>query len=87
MPTYEYKCQDCGFMFEEFQKMMDEPLNVCPNCNGKLRRLIGTGAGPIFKGNGFYQTDYKNNSAGKSSSKSDSSKTESSSAKTENTLK
>ncbi len=61
MPTYDYKCLDCGNTFEYFQSITDEPLSVCPNCNGTLKRLIGAGAGPIFKGNGFYQTDYKNN--------------------------
>ncbi len=59
MPTYEYECLKCGHKFEEFQNMTDEPLKVCPRCGGKLRRLIGAGAGIIFKGKGFYQTDYK----------------------------
>lgn len=61
MPTYEYKCLSCGFRFEEFQKMTDAPLTECPECGGSVKRLIGAGAGPIFKGSGFYQTDYKNN--------------------------
>lgn len=60
MPTYDYKCLDCDYSFEEFQKMSDDPLEICPNCKGKLKRLIGSGAAPIFKGSGFYQTDYKN---------------------------
>lgn len=60
MPTYDYKCLDCDYSFEEFQKMSDDPLEICPNCSGKLKRLIGSGAAPIFKGSGFYQTDYKN---------------------------
>jgi len=60
MPTYDYKCTECNYTFEEFQKMTDEPLEVCPSCSGKLRRLIGAGIAPIFKGSGFYQTDYKN---------------------------
>ena len=60
MPTYDYKCLDCKYTFEEFQKMTDEPLEICPTCNGTLKRLIGSGAAPIFKGSGFYQTDYKN---------------------------
>lgn len=63
MPTYDYKCLDCNYTFEEFQKMTDEPLQVCPNCKGKLTRLIGTGSAPIFKGSGFYQTDYKKTSS------------------------
>jgi putative FmdB family regulatory protein len=62
MPTYEYKCTECNHVFEVFQKMSDEPLKECPNCKGVIRRLIGSGAGTIFKGSGFYQTDYKNKS-------------------------
>ncbi|VAX23278.1 hypothetical protein MNBD_IGNAVI01-3231 [hydrothermal vent metagenome] len=61
MPTYDYKCKECGDTFEYFQKMTDEPLIVCKKCGGKLVRLIGTGLTPIFKGNGFYETDYKKN--------------------------
>lgn len=60
MPTYEYKCTACGHVFEIFQKMTDEPIKVCPKCKGEVKRLLGAGAGPIFKGSGFYQTDYKN---------------------------
>lgn len=60
MPTYDYVCDACNHQFEEFQSMKDATLTVCPKCNTpKLRRLIGTGAGIIFKGSGFYQTDYK----------------------------
>jgi putative FmdB family regulatory protein len=61
MPTYDYKCLDCHHTFEFFQSMMDDPLIECPQCSGELKRLIGTGVGPIFKGSGFYQTDYKTN--------------------------
>ena len=60
MPTYDYKCKQCGYQFELFQTMTAEPVKICPQCNGEVKRLIGPGAGPIFKGNGFYQTDYKN---------------------------
>lgn len=60
MPTYDYKCLTCNYTFEEFQKMSDEPIDTCPSCSGNVKRLIGTGAAPIFKGSGFYQTDYKN---------------------------
>ncbi len=60
MPTYDYKCTECNYSFEEFQKMSDEQLVDCPECSGKLNRLIGAGITPIFKGSGFYQTDYKN---------------------------
>jgi putative FmdB family regulatory protein len=59
MPTYEYLCKDCGFEFEEFQSMAAEPLHVCPSCGGHVRRLISGGGGLIFKGSGFYETDYK----------------------------
>lgn len=59
MPTYDYKCLECDHTFEEFQKITENPLEICPKCKGKIKRLIGPGAGPIFKGSGFYQTDYK----------------------------
>ncbi len=60
MPTYDYKCTNCGHQFELFQSMNAVPIEKCPECGGKVKRLIGAGAGPIFKGSGFYQTDYKN---------------------------
>ena len=61
MPTYDYVCSSCEEEFEFFQYMTDEPLTRCPSCSDKtLRRKIGIGAGIIFKGSGFYQTDYKN---------------------------
>lgn len=63
MPTYEYQCKDCGFKFEEFQSIVDAPLEKCPSCQGKLERLLSGGAGLIFKGSGFYITDYKRNKA------------------------
>ncbi|MGB3340556.1 MAG: zinc ribbon domain-containing protein [bacterium] len=59
MPTYEYECTKCKYVFEEFQKITDKPLLRCPKCRGKLRRLISGGVGFIFKGSGFYATDYK----------------------------
>ncbi|MBN1973514.1 MAG: zinc ribbon domain-containing protein [Sedimentisphaerales bacterium] len=63
MPTYEYKCENCGHQFEQFQSITSKPLRVCPQCGeNKLNRLIGAGAGIIFKGSGFYQTDYRNDS-------------------------
>lgn len=62
MPTYEYECQKCGHRFEEFQSMKDAPLAKCPKCKGKLKRLVGAGAGFIFKGSGFYTTDYRSSS-------------------------
>ncbi len=63
MPTYDYKCTNCGHTFELFQKFSDLPITVCPQCGGAVKRLIGPGAGTIFKGSGFYQTDYKNKSS------------------------
>jgi putative FmdB family regulatory protein len=78
MPTYEYACPKCGHQFEVFQSMKDEPLTKCPACKKTgVKRLLGTGAGLIFKGSGFYITDYKNKgsgSSGSSSSKATSSK-------------
>ena len=63
MPTYEYECQKCGHQFEQFQSMRDEPLKKCPACKkAGLKRLVGGGAGLIFKGSGFYITDYKKKS-------------------------
>ena len=69
MPTYDYKCLECNYAFEEFQSMSDDPIDVCPVCKGNVKRLIGTGAAPIFKGSGFYQTDYKNSSQNNMASK------------------
>lgn len=83
MPTYDYRCNACEHQFEEFQSMSAKPLKKCPECGkAQLERLIGTGAGVIFKGSGFYETDYRSESykkaakadsdSGKSDSKSDS---------------
>jgi len=60
MPTYDYRCEACEHVFEEFQNMTDDPLEECPKCKGSVKRLIGGGAGIIFKGSGFYATDYNN---------------------------
>jgi putative FmdB family regulatory protein len=69
MPTYEYACSKCGHHFEQFQSMRDEPLKKCPKCHkAALKRLIGGGAGLIFKGSGFYITDYKNKGMAKAAS-------------------
>lgn len=62
MPTYEYECTHCGHSFEVFQKITDAHLNKCPKCNKKIRRLIGSGSGIIFKGAGFYATDHRKKS-------------------------
>lgn len=59
MPTYDYQCLKCGSNFEAFQKMSDEALKSCPQCQGKVKRLVSSGSGIIFKGKGFYATDYK----------------------------
>ncbi|MCX7591133.1 MAG: zinc ribbon domain-containing protein [Kiritimatiellae bacterium] len=64
MPTYEYECTKCGDRFERFQAITDKPVKHCPTCRGKVRKLIGTGAGIIFKGTGFYATDYRRASHG-----------------------
>ncbi len=79
MPTYEYKCKQCGHHFDAFQKISDEPLTECPRCGGEVVRVITGGTGLIFKGSGFYLTDYarKNSS---SASKNGSSQKESSSS-------
>lgn len=69
MPTYDYECDKCGNKFEKFQKMTDELLKTCPKCKGKVHRLIGGGAGIIFKGSGFYETDYKKKVSGDSKKK------------------
>lgn len=59
MPTYEYECQKCRHKFDFFQSMTAKPLTKCPKCGGKVKRLIGSGGGIIFKGAGFYATDYR----------------------------
>ena len=77
MPTYEYHCQKCDQNFEMFQSMRDKPLATCPkeHCrlpkwgHGKVKRLLGTGAGIIFKGSGFYITDYRSKSYQEASKK------------------
>ena len=77
MPTYEYRCEKCNQTFETFQSMKDEPYVVCPKklCReevwgeGKVKRLIGTGAGLIFKGSGFYTTDYRSSNYKESAKK------------------
>lgn len=63
MPTYEYECDSCHHHFEEFQQMTDQPIKKCPRCGNRVRRLISAGAGFIFKGSGFYITDYKKNAS------------------------
>jgi len=63
VPTYDYKCKKCGHVFEAFQSITQKPLRKCPKCGKlKLQRLIGAGGGVLFKGSGFYQTDYRSKS-------------------------
>lgn len=62
MPTYEYKCTKCGNIFERFQGIKESPATECPSCKGPVKRLIGTGSGLLFKGSGFYITDYRSKS-------------------------
>ena len=63
MPTYEYICGNCGYEFEQFQSITARPLRKCPECGkANLKRLIGCGSGVIFKGSGFYETDYRSES-------------------------
>ncbi len=70
MPTYEYECTSCGHRFERLQKITDDPIKTCPKCGRRVKRLIGAGLGIIFKGSGFYSTDYKSPSGGASNGKS-----------------
>src|SRR2546423_868232 len=63
MPTYEYQCTACGHAFEKFQSIKSAPIKKCPNCGkSKVKRLVGMGAGLLFKGSGFYITDYRGDS-------------------------
>lgn len=62
MPTYEYECKKCGHVFDVFQGITDPPVRSCPQCKGKVKRLLGTGSAVMFKGSGFYETDYKRKS-------------------------
>ena len=63
MPTYEYECTACGHKFEEWQSIMADPITKCPSCKKKkVKRLLGTGGAIIFKGSGYYQTDYRSES-------------------------
>lgn len=76
MPTYQYQCKACGHELEELQSIKEDPLTLCPNCNThNLVRVMGTGGGLIFKGSGFYLTDYKNTKASGSPAKKDAKET------------
>lgn len=82
MPTYVYKCRKCGHQFDAFQSILALPLKRCPKCKGAVARMLTTGSGIIFKGSGFYQTDYKKSASPPSeksaAKKTDGAKTESS---------
>ena len=67
MPTYDYQCKSCGYEFEYMQSITSPPLKNCPKCGDPVCRLIGTGIGLIFKGSGFYVTDYRKDSSNKNS--------------------
>jgi putative FmdB family regulatory protein len=88
MPTYDYHCEKCDKTFEVFQSMTARRLTKCPDekCKGKVKRLLGTGAGLIFKGSGFYETDYRSD-AYKTAAKNDSGKSETKSPAKEETKK
>ena len=62
MPTYEYECAKCGHRFDAFQSIKAEPLTKCPACKGRVKRLLSSGGGLLFKGSGFYITDYRSDS-------------------------
>jgi putative FmdB family regulatory protein len=62
MPTYDYKCAKCDKKYEFFHKMTESPVYKCPKCGRVLEKMIGSGSSPIFKGTGFYETDYKHKS-------------------------
>ena len=66
MPTYVYRCNECGHEFEEYQSIVDKPLDTCPACKGRVERIISGGAGFLFKGSGFYITDHRSESYRKS---------------------
>lgn len=81
MPTYDYICENCGHEFERFQPITANPIRKCPLCGrSKVKRLLGSGSGVIFKGSGFYQTDYRSESY-KNSEKSEKSGTDTDTAK------
>ena len=88
MPTYSYECKDCGHKFDLFQNITAEPAKTCPKChNDTLRRLIGAGAGIIFKGSGFYITDYRSKEYKEKSKKEHESTSTSSESKSDSTSK
>ncbi|GIX05656.1 MAG: hypothetical protein KatS3mg115_0059 [Candidatus Poribacteria bacterium] len=89
MPTYEYRCEACGTRFERFQSITAAPVQDCPECGttGKVRRLISGGAGLIFKGSGFYITDYRSESYKQAEKREKESQNQSSSKSSDNSEK
>ncbi|MCX7624903.1 MAG: hypothetical protein N2Z21_01605 [Candidatus Sumerlaeaceae bacterium] len=87
MPTYEYECEACGERFEYFQRISETPKTTCERCGGRLERLVSAGSGLIFKGSGFYITDYKRgngpSAATKDSASGEASKSETKTEKAE----
>ncbi|MAE70608.1 MAG: FmdB family transcriptional regulator [Gemmatimonadetes bacterium] len=69
MPTYEYRCDECDHEFEEFQSIKADPLDICPECEGSVKRLISAGGAILFKGDGFYITDYRSDDYKKAAKK------------------
>ena len=82
MPTYQYRCSECNHFFEQFQSFSDDALTVCPECQGKLRKVFNA-VGVVFKGSGFYRTDSRSSSSSDSGSSSSSSASGSSSSSSE----
>lgn len=74
MPTYDYECPKCGERIEIFHGMLETRRVKCPECNGRMRKMLGTGAGIIFKGSGFYETDYGRSESYKAAAKAESAK-------------
>lgn len=68
MPTYEYECSSCQYLFEAFQNISEKPLTECPRCGGPVKRKISGGSGLLFKGKGFYITDYRSDNYKKKAS-------------------
>jgi putative FmdB family regulatory protein len=88
MPTYEYQCGKCGYQFEAFQSIKDAAITTCPECHEEaVQRLISSGSGLIFKGSGFYITDYKSKSDSSSKSSKSTRKTEKKTTKSKNPKK